>query len=131
MFQKTISLIFSISLISNICYADDITYIEKDKPAPYEGYIFTIDKTKDTRIKLLERDTFQGLNVSLTTTNTFLQQNSDFKDKQIKLVQDRNDQLSQALKDSQSSSNLEKILWFSLGVVGTGLAVWGVKEITR
>lgn len=117
-------LLLIISLLGNICYADDgVIHLNQNDKAPYNGYFFTEDKAKDTRIKLLERTTFEGLNESLTKTNTFLQQNTDDKDKQIKILSDRNDQLSTTIQKDQSQSNLEHILWFMGGVLATGLAI--------
>lgn len=130
--MKNLSILLLINiLLSNICYADDVIFLEKNKPVPYDGYLFTPEKTKDTRIKLLERNTFEGLNESLTKTNTFLQENSSLKDQQIKIVMDRNDQLSKSLMEAKSTSNLERILYFALGIIVAGGAVYGAKKITQ
>jgi hypothetical protein len=120
-----------ISILSNICLADDIIFLEKDKPAPHEGYLFTPEKTKETRIKLLERNTFEGLNLSLTNTNTFLQKNIYLKDYQIQIVTDRNTELSKTIIDQRSASDLQKVLWFGLGVLATGAALYGIKKISQ
>lgn len=118
-------------LLGNVCYADDVTYLDKNQPAPYEGYLFTTDKAKDTRIKLIERSTFEGINQSLVKTNTLLQTNSDLKDQQIKIVMDRNDDLSKSLKDAESTSNWERIIYFGLGVLATSAAFYGAKKISQ
>lgn len=121
----------SLVLISNICYADDAIYLEKDKPAPFNGFLSTEGKTREIRIKLLERDTFENINQSLTKTNTFLQENSDSKDKQIKIVMDRDNQLAQSLRDERSTNNWERIGWFAGGILTTILTIYGVKEATK
>lgn len=129
--KKNLLIFLIVNLITNISYAEDVIRLEKDKPAPFTGYLFTDEKTKDTRIKLLERDTLQELNQSLEKTNTLHKQNSTLKDEQIKIITEQNTNLAKTLREERSTSNWERLLWFSLGVVGTGLAVRGIQEITK
>lgn len=131
MYRMMILLIILTSLISNLCYANDVIYLEKDKPAPYDGFLFTPDKTKDTRIKLLERSTFEGLNDSLSKTNTLLEANVKSKDQQLTLVMDRNNQLAETIRSQQSMNNWEKAAYFVAGVLITYFAVKEAHEIYK
>lgn len=129
--KQNFVILLIISLLGNFCLADDVIFLEKNKPAPYDGYLFTPEKTKDTRIKLLERNTFEGLNESLTKTNTFLQENSSLKDQQIKIVMDRNDQLAETVRDQQSTNNWVKAGYFLAGVFITYFAIKEAHEIYK
>lgn len=129
--KKITSFVLSLSLLGNLCYADDIIHLNQGDKAPNSGFLFSEDKTRDTRIKLLERNTFEGLNESLTKTNTFLQQNSEKKDEQFKLVMDRNIQLSAVVRDQQSLNNWEKAGYFVAGVLLTYFAIKTAHDIYK
>jgi len=126
-----VRLILVLSLIGNLCYAEDVIRLEKDKPAPFTGYLFTDEKTKDTRIKLLERDFYKETSESFEKSNTYLQKNLSLKDEQIKLITEQNTNLAKTLREERSMTGWERIGWFSLGIVATGFALRGLQEITR
>lgn len=133
--KKSVQTIFSIflivSLTSNFCYAEDVIRLEKDKPAPFTGFLFTDEKAKEVRIKLLERDFYKETSESFEKSNSFLKQNSTLKDEQIKIIMERNDNLAKALRDERSMNTWERIGWFTLGVVATGAALYGLKQVTK
>lgn len=126
-----IKIILIFSLISNLSYAEDTVYLEKDQKAPYNGYLFTEPKAKEIRIKLLEGEANKELNESLGKTNQWLLQNSELKDKQLTYAMERMNSLASTLRDERSTSNWERALYFSLGVVATGLSLYGLKKITE
>lgn len=129
---QTIFLNFLIvSLINNLCYAEDVIRLEKDKPAPFTGYLFTDSKTKEIRIQLLEREAYKELNESLEKTNSLYKQNTEMKDQQIKIITEQNTNLAKNLREERSTSNWERFMWFGLGVLATGAALHGLKEIAR
>jgi len=131
MFRRMTFWIFSISLISNICYADDVVYLNKDDKAPFSGFEFTESKTKEMRIKLLDGEANKELNDELTKTNTWLLQNSEQKDKQLTYAMERMNSLASSLRDERTTSNWERIGYFFLGVAATSAAVYGVSKIVK
>lgn len=126
-----IKLFVILTFIGNICYADDVTFLNKDDKAPYQGYLFTEIKTRDIRLQLIDGDTNKRLNESLKAENLDLQSKSDKKDQQIKLVLDRNDELAKTVSDQQSMSNWTKAGYFLGGMILTGLAIKGAHEIYK
>lgn len=126
-----IKLLLIISLIGNIGYADDVTYINQNDKAPYNGYLFTEQKTRDIRIQLIDSDLNKTLNSSLREENTRLQSNSDKKDQQIKLVMDRNDELAKTVSEQQSTSTLIKVAYFVGGMLLTYGAIRTAHEVYK
>lgn len=121
--MKNMKYILIILLISNIGFADDVIHLNKDDKAPYNGYLFTEEKTRDTRIKLIDGDLAEVLNQSYAKENAYLRQNSDYKDSQIKLVMDRNDELAKTVAEQQSTSTITKVAYFVGGILVTYIAI--------
>lgn len=118
--------------IANNCFASDQTVIlKKDERAPFEGVLLPIDQANKTRYELLECDIKKELNTSYERTIKLYKENEVYQDNKVNILLKQNDELSKALTDSKSNSDLQKIVWFSLGVLATGLAVYGTEKITK
>ena len=129
---KAISKIFLITiLISQTALGIEAKYLPQGTPTPYEGYLLTPSKTKEIRQQLIDAETLKLINTSLTTT---LQRQKDITaltEDKVKIVSEQNDKLAKALISERSVNNWERLLWFSLGVVGAGFAVWAVKKVAQ
>lgn len=124
-------LLLALSFIGNICYADDSTFLPKNTPAPFDGYLLPKEKIQELYNNTIERDTYKKLNDSFKTSLDLEQKNSSLKDDKINLLLQQNDKLAQTAYQSQSLSTWEKIGWFAAGIIVTGLAVKGVHELYR
>lgn len=120
-----------LSLISNLCYADDIIFLNKDDKAPSPGYLFSESKTKEVRIKILERDSFESINASITKQNLFLTDIAEQKDKQLTFAMERMDSLATSLREERSTSNWERTGYFAAGILTTIGILYGLKAATR
>lgn len=83
------------------------------------------------RKELLERDSLIIINKSLEESikhNKDIIQISDLK---INNLSEQNDNLAKSLYSERSMTNWERLAFFALGVIGTGLAVYGIKEATK
>ncbi len=124
-------LLMVLLLNSSIGLADDVIHLNKDDKAPFTGFLFTEEKTRETRIRLIDGDLAEVLNKSYAKENAYLRQNSDYKDTQIKLVTDRNIELSKTVIDQQSTSTVTKVLYFVGGMVVTYVAIKTAHEIYK
>jgi hypothetical protein len=129
-------LIFSIVLSSALVlngyvYAESVVYLEKNKPAPYSGVLFPSEKADELRKMAIEVETLRAINESYNKSIQLYRQTITLSDEKFKLLETQNERLSVSLVESRRSNDLQKILWFSLGVLATGLAVYGAKQITR
>lgn len=130
--MKTLLSFLMIGLITiNSAFAQEAVMIKKDERAPFEGVLFPLDQANKTRYQLIECDIKKQLNSSYERTIKLYKENEVYQDNKVNLLLKQNDELSKALTESKSTSDLQKILWFGLGVLATGLAIYGTKEITR
>ena len=123
-----ILLIFSITVNS---FAGEAVLLEQNKPAPFSGILFPKEQAEQMRKELLERDSLIIINKSLEESikhNKDIIQISDLK---INNLSEQNDNLAKSLYSERSMTNWERLAFFALGVIGTGLAVYGIKEATK
>lgn len=117
---KKISLIFLISqiLINNTqLYAQESTFLDKNVPAPFSGYLIPESKVIELRNNTLQRD-------ELKSENTL-------KDSQIKLLSDQNKSLADTLNSTQNLGFWEKVLLVGGTMIFTGLAISVGSKITH
>lgn len=130
MFQSKILKIFlTIAISSNLCFGQDAQYLPKGSTTEMSGFLFSVPRTQELRKTELEHHTYKLLNESLEKSlseqNLIITQEREKE----KILLDRNDVLARDLKDARDTSDKVKILWFALGVVGTGLAIYGASKI--
>lgn len=125
--------IFSIVVSSAIAfnplvYAEDVVYLEQGKPSPYSGVLFPVEKANELRKMAIELDTLRSINESYIKSISLYQKTIQLHEEKYQLAYGQNEKLSEALVESRRSSDLQKIIWFSLGVLATGFAVYGAKK---
>ena len=130
------SKIFSISLIIlsillPTAYGDDVTYLDKGTPAPYDGFLLTVPKAKEYRLITIERDNYKLVNESLNNTILSLQNINKYEEEKNGILLKQNDNLAQTAYNSQRMSDLEKVLWFGGGVIATILVLYGVQHLAH
>lgn len=119
-----------LSIAGNNAQAFDSIVLEKGQSAPFSGVLLSNETANTIRYQLIERDTFEKLNLSYERSLTLMKGNESLKDEQIKLLMDSNITLSRELT-SRSGGTWERIAWFALGVLATSVAVYGTKKITN
>lgn len=119
-------------LFSQVVYADGpVQYLDKLTPAPYAGYLFTPEKEKEVRFKLVERDYYETLTTSLTSINSKQEALLKLQDDRINLYTQQVDNLSKRLAESKDSNFWSNAGFFILGaLVTTGIA-FSVTRATR
>ena len=121
--------LISLIILSQISIADEgVIYLPKETPAPYTGFLFTQEKTKEVRIGLIDRDTYKTLNESLNKTIEMCKDNASIQEKKVNILLTQNDKLSQDLYSARQTSTWENTLWFFGGVVLTGLIFYGTSQ---
>lgn len=118
-------------LLADGAFAADVTRIEKDQPAPYSGQLFTFKKAREVRLELLEKDKLKVFNEALKLNEIEYKQIIKNNGEQIDILVEHNTKLYQMAKDNEESSGFTKILYFGLGVVATGAAVYGAGQLIR
>lgn len=112
---------------STIGNTEDAIYLEKNKPAPFTGILFTESKANQLRSDLLEsdKDKLRLTSEQLKVQN--LHSVIQLKDSEIELYAKQNQRLIKA----EQTSNTMQYIWFGLGVLATGAAVYGAGALAR
>ena len=116
-------LIFSTTIKANT----DVVFINKNSPAPFDGILFTESKAKELRSDILESEKTKILLQSQLHKSETLQQIIQLKEKEIELYRTQN----QRLMVNQNVSSSLNYIWFGLGVLATGIAVYGAGSLAR
>lgn len=131
----TLSQMFSIFLIvltiTSNSYAVESRFLEEGTPAPFSGYLIPPSTTKELKDAVIERDGFRLINTSLEKSISIYKQNEVLYTDKVNVLVNQNDNLAKSLESARSTSDLTKILWFGLGVVATGFAIYGAKAATK
>lgn len=105
--------------------------LNKGTPAPFDGIL--IDKVKSDNIKneLIDKDTCYQERISLNRELTLFETNSGLKDSQLDLALKQNTNLLTEYNRTVSNDNTMKIVYFGLGLITTGIAIYGASKITK
>jgi hypothetical protein len=129
--RKIISHLVLLCLIGlatgNNAYGQDSQFIEKDQKAPYSGILFTEKKAQDIRTELLDGDKNKLLLETERNRSSRLGQIIELKNEEIELYNKQNVRL---MKSNDRSDTLNYI-WFGLGILATGIAVYGAGGLAR
>jgi hypothetical protein len=117
--------------ISSIARSEESIILEKGKPAPYTGFLVPRERVLELRKTELDNQEYKLLNESLTRTVNIYKSNESLSEKQVNILLERNDKLSQELNKSRSMSNFERGLWFFGGMVVTGAAAYTASKLIR
>ena len=125
--MKTLILLLVALVNAAVLACDPVIFIKKGATSPCDGYVFSIDKELEVRLKLLELQTNQ---VIIQNDQKII----NLKDNQISLLNDQvklwQDQ-SKALAEQVVTKDNAKFWYFVLGAaVTTGLA-FSVNRATR
>lgn len=127
-----ISIVLSNAIVLNNAFAEeDAVYLAKDSKAPYAGILLPVEKAAELRKNLIELDTLKAINESYTKSIQMYKQSIQLSEDKYNTLLNQNDKLALALVESRQSNDLQKIIWFGLGVLATGFALYGAKKATQ
>jgi hypothetical protein len=138
--MKYLNTILVSLLISNIVLCDcpqPVTYLNAGQSTPCQGYLFTVTKEKDTRLKLMDYDlTNQELTLKNQYINNLTKQINDMntiqadQSKQLTLWKNSAENDSERLAKLQDGRGTMDFVIFSSGILGGILACFfGAKAI--
>lgn len=110
-------------LIVNTAMAcDPVKQIDKGEPSPCNGYVFSVEKEKEVRLKILDLDYYKAVSDSKTReVELFKEENQLLMDKS-KLWKVEAENQAKALASERNSSFWKAAAFFALGaVVTTGI----------
>lgn len=128
---KTFLTIGILISISSQAIAESTTWMNKGDKAPHDGYLFTEESTRLLKKELIEKDLLKQLNTTLEKNIDTQAKIIAEQGKHIETLQERNLRIYERIGKESTTSNYEKALWFGLGIIGSGLAVYGAAQLVR
>jgi hypothetical protein len=113
-------------ICSTVLAETDPFFANKGYTLVQDSWIFSPEKAKNVRDKLIDGDTYQKLNESLSKSIELYKSNDQLQQNKINLLLEQNNKLAVRLHDSQSLNNWERFGLFLLGIaatVGAGIAI--------
>lgn len=107
----------------------DVVHLTKGAIAPSDGYLFSDDQTQDMKNKL---QAYYDLNLQLESYKRSVElygKNEVIYQKQLDLLSVQNDKLVTSTQQSLAMNNYEKFGYFALGILATGLAIYGAEKV--
>ena len=117
-------MIFSISLNS---WGNDVVFLSKGQAAPYTGILFPEQTANELRRSLLESEIKSLENESLREQRDFYHEVTRIKTEEVESFRTQN----QRLVMQQENSKVQSMIYFGLGVLVTGLAVYGARGLSK
>lgn len=125
----------TLNLIASLFFATpafaDFDLLQKDQPAPYKGYLITLEREQDLRLmtKRLEIDEAQIQQyIKLGDTNA---KTIDVLTQRVTLYQDETLRLGKEIVEARGDGFWNKFLYFALGVGASILTVYAVSGATK
>lgn len=116
---------------TSICLGADVVSLKAKDIVPFDGILFSLPKAEDTRIKLLERDSFQKMN------QVYINSQADYDAIQLKLRTNldlcikETDNVAQNLYAERQMRNVERIAIFGGGIATTIIIFYIVKAVVN
>lgn len=107
--------------------AQDAISISKGEQAPFSGILFPQVRANQIRAELIEKDILTVRVSSLTESSFISERIIKLKDTEIELYKKQNHRLESA----NQTSNTMNAIYFGLGVLLTGAAVYGAGALSR
>lgn len=120
------------SLISSTSFAScpkNVQVIQKGQEANCDGFLFSDEAEKKAAQAIEDSKYYKKLNERLEQRKKLTDKEIEVLDKRLKLYIEQSETLAERLNKRETQNSWERVLWFSLGIVVTGLAVKGASEL--
>jgi len=114
----------------NVAMAE-VKFIEKDKPAPYSGFLFSPTAELENRLKLMDLEYFKNLTNNQNKLIDLKNKETELLAEQVKLWKDQSESLSKELTRKENYSFWKNLLYFGLGAAITTTIVFGVNKASK
>lgn len=122
---------FLLFLFSFNLYAQDSVYLDQDKSAPFAGYLLPKEKVQEFQQMSLDLNNKNLMIESYQKSIDLYKSNEDLYNKKVSTLMDQNDKLATDLNSNRGLTDVERIVWFGLGIVSVGLAVYAGKQFVK
>lgn len=127
--KTSLSLLIAILSVSLSARAQDAVGLEKGQAAPFTGVLITYKAAQDFKNTVVERDGLEEQKASYERSIEYYRKADELQQKKLDLLLLQNDKLALRLGEERSMSTWEKIGYFSLGLLATGIAGYAIGNI--
>lgn len=124
----------AIFLFTQLSFADcpeDVQVITKGQVANCDGILLSPAASKKANETADNAKYYKDLSDRLMQRRTETDKEITVLDKRLKLYMDQSQVLAEGLTRKENEDKWQRIVYFSLGVLATGIAVYGAAQITR
>lgn len=118
-------LIILILTIQSVFAEDSVKYVNIGDPAPFSGYLFSVEKEKRLRLMDQEFDLCNRKSELLSQYATKQEQIMLLSDKKIALYETQIDRLSKQVVEQRDATFWQNAFYFIGGAVLTGVIAYG------
>lgn len=105
--------------------------IKKNEPAPYDGFIFTVEAEAKNRKLLLDLDIYKALDESNRRIIDLKTRENLILAEQYNIWKAQSDSLSKQVIEANDKSFWRSLLYFGIGVITTTAIVYGVNQASK
>lgn len=110
---------------------EDVQVISKGEVANCDGLLFSPDASKKADEAIQDVKFYKELTDRLYKRQELVQKEVNILDQRLKLYMDQSHILSKELTVKNNEDKWQKLIYFGLGVVATGVAVYGASQLNK
>jgi len=119
------------NVYSQLNETESAVFLQKGQTTPFSGLLLSEKQAQQTRRELIERDNLHALTVSYEKTIQLQQLGLQTREDQVENLRKQNNSLYEQVNRDKAVTNFERVIWFGLGVIGTGFAVYGASKLAK
>ena len=126
-------IILIIFLFSQLTYAkcpEDIQVIEKGQTANCSGLLFSPEASKKVDETQADAKYYKELSDRLLQRRDLTNKEISILDRRLQLYIDQSYDLAKEIHKKEKEDKWQKLMYFGLGVLATGISVYGAKQLT-
>lgn len=110
---------------------DDVQVINKGQVANCSGLLFSPEASKQMDEAIADSKYFKEVNGKLIERKKLTDEEISILDQRLKLYMNESNVLAKELSSRNSESSFQRIIYFGLGVLATGVAVYGASQLNK
>ena len=114
-------------MISNAALADEVVLLDKGAVAPFKGLLFSPQKSEKVYQEL---ETLKEKQNDLERILALYKENEFLYDRKVNTLLEQNMNLTDTLTKVENHTELNKIIWFGLGILSVGLGIYATKAVS-
>lgn len=127
---KTVFLVLSL-ILNQTAFAEciDVQEVKAGDKIVCDGVLLSPDAAKKIDTQQVDLKYYKDLSDKLLQRKDLTDKEVNVLDQRLKLYQDESSNLADKLSQRESTDKWERLMYFGLGVLATGLAVYGATQL--